>query len=462
MQPPNARLMNGISNKNEANCDVNCFDESSIANCGGRPSGWQSASRLWKVPAAAGCGDWRPPKTSAFWGVAQLEQGHGWLFPRTDRSRVTAWFALLCVFACLPLPALGQGWDAVLADYLLTGQTPRPAVARVVAPDGSGTSLGSGVLVDTNALQALVLTNWHVVRDSRSPVLVQFPDGFQSAGTVLRVDPVWDLAAIVIWKPDVEPVSLADHAAAIGEPLTIAGYGRGPYREVSGGCTQYLSPGHGQPMELVELVADARQGDSGGPIFNAQGELAGVLFGESGGRTIGASSPRVRAFLAAVGSNGYSPQASLPSSLAAAALHPSIQTADDQTHLMMTASHRTGPTRDDRESQLPTLNVPSQQPPHDAAAFTAQPEPERNIVGRGAAEESALPIANERSAVSGDAGAADTQLPEPPPPPPLEFADLIAAARSFAPSGNPQNLLFVAGGGALILVGLRGISRVMG
>jgi hypothetical protein len=460
MRPPNARLMNGISNENEANCDVNCFDESLIANCGGRHSGWRSGSRLWKKPAAAGCGDWRPPKTSAFWGVAQVEKGDGWLFPRTVRSRIAGRFALLCVFACSPLPALGQGWDALFADYLMTGQNPRPAVVRVVAPDGSGTSLGSGVLVDTNALQALVLTNWHVVRDSRSPVLVQFPDGFQSAGTVLRVDPVWDLAAIVIWKPDVEPVSLADHAAAIGEPLTIAGYGRGPYREVSGGCTQYLSPGNGQPMELVELVAEARQGDSGGPIFNAQGELAGVLFGESGGRTIGASSPRVRAFLAAVGSDGYSPPASLPSSLAAAAPPPSIETAVDQAHPMMTASHRTGP-RNDRASQFPTLNVPPQQPPHDAEAFTAQPESEPSTFGRGAAEESALPIAKDRPAISGDSGTADTQLPEPPPPPPLEFADLIAAARSFAPSGNPQNLLFVAGGGALILFGLRGISRVM-
>jgi hypothetical protein len=49
------------------------------------------ASRLWKKPAAAGCGDWRPPKTAAFWGVAQVDSlspafagwGHGWLFPRT-------------------------------------------------------------------------------------------------------------------------------------------------------------------------------------------------------------------------------------------------------------------------------------------------------------------------------------------------------------------------------------------
>jgi len=91
------------------------------------------------------------------------------------------------------------GLHDLFADYLLTGQQPHPAVARVVAPDGTGTSLGSGVLVDINASQALVLTNWHVVRDARSAVLVQFPDGFQSAGTIVRVDQTWDLAAIVIW-----------------------------------------------------------------------------------------------------------------------------------------------------------------------------------------------------------------------------------------------------------------------
>ena len=45
-----------------------------------------------------------------------------------------------------------------LADYLLTGHTPHPAVARIVAPEQSSTSLGSGVLVDVNRNQGLVLT----------------------------------------------------------------------------------------------------------------------------------------------------------------------------------------------------------------------------------------------------------------------------------------------------------------
>jgi len=194
-----------------------------------------------------------------------------------------------------------------LAEFLLTGQTPHPAVARIIAPESSGTSMGSGVLVDINRTQGLVITNWHVVRDSRSAVLVQFPDGFQSAGTVIRWDEAWDLAALVIWKPRATPVSIAAAPPTIGETLTIAGFGRGSYREESGLCLDYLSPSTGYPREFVELKATARQGDSGGPIFNDSGELAGVLFGQSDGRTIGSCSTRVQTFLASVGSRGFVP-----------------------------------------------------------------------------------------------------------------------------------------------------------
>jgi hypothetical protein len=195
----------------------------------------------------------------------------------------------------------------LVADYLLTGQPPHPAVARIVAPEDTGTSLGSGVLVDVNRSQGLVLTNWHVIRDSRAAVLVQFPDGFQSAGTVVRWDEAWDLAAVVIWKPAATPVTIASAPPVVGERLTIAGFGRGAYREETGACTEYLSPAAGYPREFVELEATARQGDSGGPIFNERRELAGVLFGQNNGRTVGSCSTRVREFLASAGSAGFTP-----------------------------------------------------------------------------------------------------------------------------------------------------------
>jgi hypothetical protein len=48
---------------------------------------------------------------------------------------------------------------------------------------------------------------------------------------------------------------------------------------------------------MVELSVEARQGDSGGPILNNRGELAGVLFGASNGTTLGSFSGRVGEFL---------------------------------------------------------------------------------------------------------------------------------------------------------------------
>jgi hypothetical protein len=223
-------------------------------------------------------------------------------------------------FGSAPQPSPNNSnWEPeVFSDYLLSGQTPHPAVVRIVAAEKAGASLGSGVLVDANREQAIVLTNWHVVRDSRSAVLVQFPDGFQTAGTVVRWDEAWDLAALVIWKPPATPVPLAATPPAPGDLLTIAGYGRGPYRAQTGRCTEYLSPGTGYPKEFVELAAGARQGDSGGPILNDRGELAGVLFGQNSGRTIGSCSTRLRTFLASVGSSGFTPAAAAAYSVARA------------------------------------------------------------------------------------------------------------------------------------------------
>ena len=51
---------------------------------------------------------------------------------------------------------------------------------------------------------------------------------------------------------------------------------------------------------MVELSAEARQGDSGGPILNERGELAGVLFGSGPGYTSGSYGGRVLQFLATV------------------------------------------------------------------------------------------------------------------------------------------------------------------
>jgi len=196
---------------------------------------------------------------------------------------------------------------------------PHPAVVRVIVPERGSTSYGSGTLVDARGEFGLVVTNWHVVCDAAGPPTVVFPDGFRSAAQVVKVDRDWDLAALAIWKPSVAAVPLAPSAPRPGESLSIAGYGGGPYRQVSGACTQYVAPGRSYPMEMVELAASARQGDSGGPIFNSQGELAGVLFGEGHGRTAGSYCGRVRHFLTTVLPDAGTPAAAATSNLAA---HP--------------------------------------------------------------------------------------------------------------------------------------------
>lgn len=177
---------------------------------------------------------------------------------------------------------------------------PHPAVCRIVVPEPDGTTYGSGTLVDVRGEYGLVVTNWHVVETARQELWVEFADGFRSAGKLLKVDRDWDLAAIAIWRPQGEPVALASVAPRPGDELVIAGFGNGPFRAARGQCLQYVTPSLDLPLEMVQVTAAARNGDSGGPIFNAHGELAGVLFGTGEGVTSGSYCGRVNEFLASV------------------------------------------------------------------------------------------------------------------------------------------------------------------
>lgn len=209
----------------------------------------------------------------------------------------------LALILLFPQAALAQV-DAIRIDDLwqaaresLHPTPPHPAVVRIIATEQDGASLGSGTLIARDDSSGLVITNWHVVREASTDPLVVFPDGFQSVGKIQKTDADWDLALLKIQRPKVAPVALSNQPPLPGDPLTIAGYGRGTYRAVTGSCTQYVSPGVRMPFEMVEVSVAARQGDSGGPILNSRGELAGVLFGAGWGRTSGSYCGRVRKFL---------------------------------------------------------------------------------------------------------------------------------------------------------------------
>lgn len=232
--------------------------------------------------------------------------------------------------AARPGEATGESPTAALLarplDRIPLSQLPHPAVARIIAEERGAESHGSGTLVDVRDDCGLVITNWHVIRDATGPITVRFSNGFSSPARVRKVDKDWDLAALVIWRPPVDPVPISQQAPRRGDLLTIAGYGSGAYRAATGRCVQYVAPGVKFPPEMVELSAEARQGDSGGPIFNERGELAGVLFGAARGTTTGSYCGRVRAFLENVVPAPGSAPASLPGAAALANQTPPMPT----------------------------------------------------------------------------------------------------------------------------------------
>jgi serine protease Do len=234
-----------------------------------------------------------PPPAVAQFPIRQLPGGgptFKWgLQPKTPTGRV-------------PLNALPVQLSPYGADPPAQQPTtpPHPAVARVTVPEKDGISYGSGTLIDARGQFGLVVTNWHVVRDAAGTITVEFPGGFKSPAQVVKTDKDWDLAALSIHRPGVHPLPISSAVPQPGDVLTIAGYGSGEWRTATGRCTQYLAPGVDFPHEMVELSTEARQGDSGGPIINQRGEIAGVLFGSGPGYTSGSYGGRVLQFLATV------------------------------------------------------------------------------------------------------------------------------------------------------------------
>jgi len=182
-----------------------------------------------------------------------------------------------------------------------------PYVVRIIAFDSSGQSFGTGSYVGTYGEYGVVLTNHHVVCETGANRLVHvhFPSGFSSFGAVIKTDELWDLALIAISRPplSIPTLQIARTPSKPGDTLWIVGFGSGEYRMADGRCVRYLAPenpadGSAPLYEIMEVSVRARKGDSGGPILNQRGELAGVLFGsDMVQNTAGSYSERVNRFL---------------------------------------------------------------------------------------------------------------------------------------------------------------------
>lgn len=145
--------------------------------------------------------------------------------------------------------------------------------------------LGSGFVYDA---RGHIVTSAHVV-ENMTDVSVTLNDGTVVAGRVRGRDPKTDLAVIRVDVESLPPVTVGDSdKAEIGDPVLAVGNPFGLGNTVTAGIVSARSRDIqvGPYDDFIQTDAAINRGNSGGPLFNAAGELIGVntaIFSPSGG-----------------------------------------------------------------------------------------------------------------------------------------------------------------------------------
>lgn len=140
--------------------------------------------------------------------------------------------------------------------------------------------VGSGVVID---LEGHILTNYHVV-EGAATVEVELADGFVATATVLGTDPGNDLAVIraAVQPQRLQPATFGDSdAVRVGEPVFAIGNPFSLDFSVTAGIVSAIERErqalNGRPIRsVIQTDAAVNPGNSGGPLFNAQGEVIGI------------------------------------------------------------------------------------------------------------------------------------------------------------------------------------------
>ena len=155
-------------------------------------------------------------------------------------------------------------------------------------------ALGSGFIIDE---KGIVITNNHVIKDA-DDILVRVNGDLEYEATIIGTDPLSDIAVIQIKSKDkFLPVKfgdsdksrIGDWVIAIGNPFGLGGTvtaGIISARNRNIGMTRY--------EDFIQTDASINQGNSGGPLFNMNGDVIGIntaILGQSGSIGIGFSIP---------------------------------------------------------------------------------------------------------------------------------------------------------------------------
>jgi serine protease Do len=157
---------------------------------------------------------------------------------------------------------------------------------QLEAPPRRATSLGSGFIVDPSGL---VVTNNHVIADA-DEITVTLQDNTNFKAEVVGRDTKVDLALLRIKPPkplpavkfgDSDGTRVGDWVLAIGNPFGLggtvtAGILSARAREINAGPYD----------DFLQTDAPINRGNSGGPMFNMNGEVIGIntaIYSPSGG-----------------------------------------------------------------------------------------------------------------------------------------------------------------------------------
>ncbi len=184
----------------------------------------------------------------------------------------------ISLIVALPFIGLVLAPKSGLLELIWT-ETEQPInVVRVTTDDGETRSGGSGCLIRGN----MILTAEHVVRDflPGDELSIEFRDGLIRSGSIIKIDPVWDLAAIRI-DPVLYPVARPAAKAAIkDQTVNICGFAEGEdYHTIRGRVSGFRSPTRKHPDYWFVINKPGIEGMSGGPVFNDGGEVVGIMFG---------------------------------------------------------------------------------------------------------------------------------------------------------------------------------------
>ncbi|WP_417806707.1 S1C family serine protease [Thioclava sp.] len=138
------------------------------------------------------------------------------------------------------------------------------------------TGLGTGFIIEKDGY---IVTNAHVV-DGADTVKVTFSDGSTADAKVIGEDKATDIALIKVdTKKDLTTVGFGDSAQAqVGEPVVAIGNPFGLGTSVSTGIVSALGRDlqSGPFDNYIQTDAAINKGNSGGPLFDDNGEVIGM------------------------------------------------------------------------------------------------------------------------------------------------------------------------------------------